>query len=585
MAASTDLRRELSALWLAALALPPGEEVAGGEAFFDAGGDSLAVIMLHTTIEERLRLDIDVGEVFDVLATRDFDALVALVSATAGPGAAAPAAADAPGATAAGDGDGVRAHQHIGERIGVLAARHPDRTAVISVRPDGAETSVTWAELQARSNAAARALAAAGVGGDDVVVVCLPNGIPHIVSTLAAWKVGALVVPVNPALPEREHAELLARVAGAHVIGGRSGSPPPADLPATAADGAEYPSSGVPRSAALTGGSTGTSRIVLRRHPWTYDPDAPAPAGYSLEGMRTGQVQLVSLPMYHGGFLETHNGLAMEHTVVVMERFSPTLFLRLVERHRVAFLVLVPTLMRAIASVPDVESFDLGSIEALYHGSGGCHESDKRRWLDLLSPERVYEDYGSIEDIGFLTIRGDEWLKHPGSVGRPSGDVTVRILDDDGAGVPAGTVGNVYVRSSRSTQPRYLGGGPPLAGRDGFLTVGDLGYLDEDGYLYLVDRRADMINVGGINVYPAEIEGVLAELPDVADVAVVGRPHDVLGAAVHAVVVPAAGSRPREQDLDAHCRGRLVRTKVPVSYTFTDRLPRDAAGKLRRRDL
>lgn len=579
MAASTDLRRELSALWLAALALPPREEVAGPEAFFDAGGDSLAVIMLHTTIEERLGLDIDVGEVFDVLATGDFDALAELVAAAAGP------AAPGPAAPATGDADGVRAHQRIGERIGVLAARHPDRTAVISVRPDGTETVLTWAELEWRTNAAARALAAAGVGGDDVVVVCLPNGIPHIVSTIAAWKAGALVVPISPALSEREYAELLAKVPQAHVIGGRSGSAVPPDLPATEADGSAYPSGGVPRSAALTGGSTGTSRIVLRRHPWTYDADAPSPAGYSLDGMRLGQVQLVSLPMYHGGFLETHNGLAMEHTVVVMERFSPTLFLRLVERHRVGFMVLVPTLMRAIASVPEVESFDLGSIEALYHGSGGCHESDKRRWLDLLAPERVYEDYGSIEDIGFLTIRGDEWLKHPGSVGRPSGDVTVRILDETGGDVPAGEIGDVYIRSSRSTQPRYLGGGPPLAERDGFLSVGDVGYLDGDGYLYLVDRRVDVINVGGINVYPAEIEGVLAELPEVADVAVVGRPHDVLGAAVHALVVPAGGARSGEEGLDAHCRSRLVRTKVPLSYTFVGRLPRDAAGKLRRRDL
>ncbi|GAA2107503.1 AMP-binding protein [Streptomyces synnematoformans] len=464
----------------------------------------------------------------------------------------------------------------------MLAARHPDRTAVISVRPDGAETCLTWSELERRSNAAARALAAAGVGEDGVVVVSLPNGIPHIVWTTAAWKTGALVVPVNPAPPEREHADLLARVPGAPVVGGPAVPPDP---PAAAADGAPFPSAGVPRSAALTGGSTGTSRIVLRRHPWTYDPEAPSPAGYTLAGMRIGQVQLVSLPMYHGGFLETHNGLAMEHTVVVMERFSPTLFLRLVERHRVGFMVLVPTLMRAAASVPGVESFDLGSVEALYHGSGGCHESDKRRWLGLLSPERVYEDYGSVEDIGFLAIRGDEWLKHPGSAGRPSGDVRVRRLDDGGADAPAGVVGNVYIRSSRSTRPRYLGGGPPLAERDGFLTVGDLGYLDDGGYLYLVDRRADMINVGGINVYPAEAEGVLAELPGVADVAVVGRPHDVLGAAVHALVVPAAGGRPRTADLDAHCRGRLVRTKVPVSYTFVDRLPRDAVGKLRRRDL
>jgi bile acid-coenzyme A ligase len=562
------MRRELAALWLAALALPARTEVADDENFFDSGGSSLAVIMLHTTMEERLGLDIDVGEVFDVLVGGDFGALVKLAG-TARPG---PAATPESGA-----------RQPVGDRVAALAARHPDRTALVGVRRDGTETTLTWAALESRANAAARALARAGVG-DGVVVVALPNGVPHVLSTLAAWKLGALVLPVNPALPDGEYRELLGRLPGAHVIGDRPGAIRWETL-AAEPDGSPYPSVGTPRSAALTGGSTGTPRIVLRRHPWTYDPADVRPAGYDLEGMRPGQTQLVALPMYHGGFLEPHNGLAMGHTVIVMETFSPTLFLRLVERHRVAFTVLVPTLMRAVARAAETGDHDLGSIEALYHGSGGCHASDKRRWLALLPPERVYEDYGSIEDIGFLTIRGDEWLAHPGSVGRPTGDVEVRVLGEDGTELPTGEVGDVYIRSSRSTQPRYLGGGPPLRERDGFLTVGDLGRLDEDGYLHLVDRRADVVNVGGLNVYPAEIERVLLELPGVADVAVVGRPHGVLGACVHALVVRADGAALEAADLEAHCRDRLVRSKIPVSWTFVPRLPRDAAGKLRRREL
>jgi bile acid-coenzyme A ligase len=245
--------------------------------------------------------------------------------------------------------------------------------------------------------------------------------------------------------------------------------------------------------------------------------------------------------MFHGGFLEPHNGLAMGHKLVVMEVFSPNLFLQLVERHRVNFVVLVPTLMRALASVKDVDRYDLSSIEALYRGSGPCTETVKRRWLELLPPERVFEDYGSIEDIGFVTIRGDEWLNHPGSVGRSSKACRVFVLDGDGNEAPAGEVGEVYFHSPRIAQPHYISGGAPLYERAGGLTVGDLGYLDDQGYLHLVDRRADMLNVGGLNVYPAKVEAVILELDSVVDAAVVGRPDELFGHRVHAVVVAAEG--------------------------------------------
>jgi bile acid-coenzyme A ligase len=473
---------------------------------------------------------------------------------------------------------------HIGERIATLAADHPDVDAVVAVRPNGAEMRLTWRELEGSTNAAARLLEGVGVDHDSIVVVCLPNGIPHVVATIAAWKLGALVVPVSPRLSERELSDVLAKVPQGFVIGNRRGQLQPEDL-LDAQNDAPFVSRGVPRSAALTGGSTGTPRIVRRRHAWVYDPDDPSPSGYATEGMRLGQVQLVPLPLFHAGFQDLFNGLALDHTVVIMESFSPTLFLRLIEEHRVNFLVTVPTQMRAVLGVRDVDSFDLSSIEAMYHRSAPCPEAVKRRWLELVPPKRLFEDYGSIENIGFLTIRGDQWLAHPGSVGLSGADVAVRILDDDGNDVPAGEIGEIYLLSSRSTQPTYIGGGPLLRERSGYLTVGDLGYLDPDGYLHLVDRGADVINVGGLNVYPAEVEHVLLEFDGVVDVAVARRPHEVLGECVCAIVVRNYDERVTPSALNAHCLSRLLPSKVPMFYEFVPRLPRNEAGKIRRRDL
>jgi bile acid-coenzyme A ligase len=551
--------------WADALDHPANRDIAADTNFFVDGGDSMTAVALHALLEERLQRPVRAEQVFDTLADGTFADLTAL----------------ARDAVRAGTASG---RIRIGERISALAAEHPGRTAVIDVRPNGTENAVSWEDLARLSNAAAHVLAAAGVDEDGTVVVSLPNGIEHIVATHAAWRLGALVVAVNPALSERELAGLLAKVPDALVVGGPHGRISAEELLAGPDRGPLLPR-GVPRSAALTGGSTGASRLVGRRRAWTYDPQDVTPVGYELEGFRPRQVQIAVLPMWHGGFLEPHNGLAMGHTVVVMQRFAPTLFLQLVQKHRVNFTVLVPTLMRTIAAVKDADRYDLSSIEAVYHGSGRCQEPVKRRWLQLLAPERLFEDYGSIEDIGCLTIRGDDWLKHPGSVGRSGPGVAVRVLDDDGTEVPAGTVGQVYLWAAHAGQPVYVGDGPPLAECDGFLSVGDLGYLDDDGYLYLVERRADVINVGGLNVYPAEIEDVLLELDGVADAAVVGRPHDLLGQGVHAFVVLHGGAALGREDLEAHCRQRLVRSKMPVTYEFVPGLPRDAAGKLRRRDL
>jgi bile acid-coenzyme A ligase len=473
----------------------------------------------------------------------------------------------------------------IGTRIGQLAAEHPDLPAVVAVAAGGTRHTVTWAQLDSESNAAAHCLAEAGATETTTVAVALPAGTEHVVATIAAWKLGALVVPLDPQATRSERSAI-ATALGEHLtVGG-----PDATVPAGRWRAGDYPIEplpprGVPRSASLTGGTTGLPRVVRRRKPWVYQADALLSDSERARGMRFKQVQLVVLPMYHAGFSALYQGLALDHQVVVMERFVPRLFPRLVQEYGVSYVRIVPALMRMVLDLPDLGDFDLSSIEAVHHGAGPCTDEVKRRWLDLIGAERIYEDYASQERLGSVLIRGDEWLAHPGSVGRPT-DCEIRILDEDGGEVVAGEVGEIYLRSTAARQPEYVGNGPALPERNGFFSIGDLGYLDAEGYLYLVDRKSNVLNVGGANVYPAEVEAVLLRLPSVADAAVVARPHEYLGQVAHAMVVPADAARPPgAAALAAHCREHLSPAKVPMSYEFVASVARKSSGKISRRDL
>lgn len=201
----------------------------------------------------------------------------------------------------------------------------------------------------------------------------------------------------------------------------------------------------------------------------------------------------------------------------------------------------------------------------------------------------MVERYGGSEGIGGSFIRGDEWLEHPGSVGKPVG-CDLKILDDQGNELPSGEVGLIYARrlSDHPAAPeaRYIGTDPLPATTDGFMTLGDLGWLDEDGYLYIADRRTDMIVTGGANVYPAEVEAVLSQAPGIADVVVIGVPDEEWGRRVHAIVEPLDSTEPPvESALDTLCREHLASYKVPKTYEYLPELPRNAAGKIRRSAL
>jgi bile acid-coenzyme A ligase len=249
-------------------------------------------------------------------------------------------------------------------------------------------------------------------------------------------------------------------------------------------------------------------------------------------------------------------------------------------------MMVVPTMMQRIWRLPEHvrSAYDVSSLEMILHLGAPCPPWLKRAWIDWLGPERVVELYAGTESQGVTVIDGHEWLQKPGSVGRPVLGSRFRVLDGDGRDVPPGTVGEIYMMPADGPGSTYRYRGAQPRGIDGWESLGDLGHLDEDGYLYLADRSADLILSGGANVYPAEVEAALDAHPAVRSSAVFGLPDDDLGERVHAVV-DVAEAQVTTEVLLAHLAERLVRYKVPRSIELVREPLRDDAGKLRRSAL
>jgi long-chain acyl-CoA synthetase len=343
-----------------------------------------------------------------------------------------------------------------------------------------------------------------------------------------------------------------------------------------------------------TSGTTGRPKGVRRPLPDLPPETIAAALGQFLLlfGIRPrgGTVHLVVAPLYHTAVMSfASNHLHLGHTVVLMDRWTPEGMLEAIARHRVSATHMVPTQMRRLLALPDEvrARHDTRSLRHVIHSAAPCPVDVKRRMLEWWGPV-VYEYYAASEGGGTLATP-DEWLARPGTVGKAWPISRLRIVDDDGRELPPRQVGTVYMsmgphrfeyhKDPKKTESSWQGD---------FFTVGDAGYLDEDGYLYLCDRKSDMIISGGVNVYPAEIEAVLGGHPKVGDVAVFGIPDDDWGEQVKAVVEPAAGvaaGPDLERELRAWLDGRLAGFKIPRSIDFTDALPRDPSGKLYKRKL
>lgn len=466
----------------------------------------------------------------------------------------------------------------ISTQISALAHASPDAPAVTC---DG--RTLTRAELDASTNRLARAYAERGVGVGDYVSIAMPNSIEWIQAVIACWKLGAIPQPLSARLPDAEFVGILDLKPRALIVGrtdprGEVPSVPEDFVPNPGLSDAPLPEAVSPVWKSMTsGGSTGRPKLIEAGG----DSRIPALIGFPL-GMTEDDVNLLSVPLSHNtGFTTATAGLLLGHHLVVMPRFDTHDFLRLVTEYRVTYLATVPTVMQRLLPVyrADPAAYDLSSIRRFWHLGAPCPPSIKLAWIDLLGPEAIWELYGGTELQALTFISGDQYLTHPGSVGVVvAGEM--KVLDDDGNECPPGVVGEIYMRPAPGSAPTYRYVGVDAKSRDGWDSLGDLGYFDADGFLYLSDRRVDMFTVGGRNVYPAEIEAALAVHPDILSSLVVGVPDDDLGQVPHALVQSNA-------DLDeAAVRdflgSQVASYKVPRTVEFVDRPLRDDAGKARR---
>ncbi|MGB6208541.1 AMP-binding protein [Mycobacterium sp.] len=464
----------------------------------------------------------------------------------------------------------------IGAQISRLAEIAPDEPAVTC---DG--RTITRAELDKSTNRLARAYAEHGVGVGDYVTIALPNSVECVQAMVACWKLGAVPQPLSARLPDAEFEGLLALRPRALLVGRAHTeipSVPQGFVPDRALPDEPLPETVSPCWRSIgSGGSTGRPKLIEAGGDSRLGPAL----GYAIGGQE-GDTTLVPVPLTHTtGYTGATVALIMGCHLVLMSRFDPHEFLRLITEHRPQLVTAVPTMMQRALPVyhADPDSYDLSSIRRFWHLGAPCPPAVKQAWIDLVGPEKVWELYGGTEFQAMTFISGDQWLSHRGSVGvAVMGEM--KVLDDDGNPCPPGVVGEIYMRPSPGSAPTYRYIGTTAKARDGWDSLGDLGYFDEDGFLYLSDRRVDMFTVGGRNVYPAEIENALSAHPDVLSCLVVGVPDEDLGQVPYALV--QAASPMDEQTVQAFLRERIAAYKVPASVEFVDTPLRDDAGKARR---
>jgi bile acid-coenzyme A ligase len=455
-------------------------------------------------------------------------------------------------------------------------------------------TTLTYAELHRRTNRLAHGLAALGVKHGDLVTLGLPNGVGFVEACYAIWKLGATPQPVSFRLPKGE-LEAIVELARTPIV--IADFKHEIDRPLVtvddiaahaskerASDDSDLPDATAPVSKAPTsGGSTGRPKLILAGQPGVTTKETPEIGGWRLT---PDAIAVLPAPLYHNaGFGMMMAAISQGCHLVVMPRFDPEATLAEIEARKATWVYVVPTMMNRIWRLPDAvrERYDVSSLETLWHLAAPCPAFLKEAFIRWIGPDKVMELYAGTEAQAVTIITGAEWLEHRGSVGR----VTVgemKAVGEDGRDLAAGEIGEIYMRRPEGAPPtyKYLGATAKTI-EGGWESLGDIGWFDEEGYLYLADRRTDMILVGGSNVYPAEIEAALEEHPAVQSVAVIGLPDDDLGAVVHAIVQAKGAVTP--EDLKAHLAERLVSYKQPRTYEFVDEPLRDDAGKVRRSAL
>lgn len=497
-----------------------------------------------------------------------------------------PAATDVIGVAYAARAAEVVAHPErlvsMGAQLGRIAAEKGGETAIVFE-----DQTISWRDLHRRSNRIARALIDKGVRQGDLVTIALPNSIGFIEVCYGLWKAGATPQPVSARLPEAE-LKAIADLAGGPVIIGapfETGRPSFTvdELLALGDDDADLPDIFSPSwKAPTSGGSTGRPKLIV-------SGASSASTGLMAIVWRIGPDDRVLMPgpLYHNGPLITaFAALEVGAPIVLMPKFDAEKTLELIDRHRITWIYTVPTMMGRMYRLPDEvkAKYDISSLKTLWHLAAPCPPWLKEAWIGWIGPSAVMELYGGTEGIASTILDGHEWLAHRGSVGRVVGGGEIAAFSPDGQRLPPGETGEIFMRRAEGTPEtyRYLGAdSKPIEG--GWESIGDIGWLDDEGYLYLADRRTDLILVGGANVYPAEVEAAIDDHPLVQSSCVIGLPDEDLGARVHAIVQAKEGLT--EDGLLAHLAERLVIYKRPRSIEFTSEPLRDDAGKVRRSQL
>ena len=497
-----------------------------------------------------------------------------------------------------------------------IAQARPDHLALV----DPEEHEISAGELLASCNQVVHGLRAMGLEQGDAIAMLLPNSREVFDLFLAVSQAGFYLIPINWHLVGPEIAYIVSDceakvfVAHARFAETATAAADEIDFPADGrfAVGGDIPgfrayeelTAGQPTSMPdnrttglvmnYTSGTTGRPKGVRRSLPGV-DPET---GGNGFGGMLymfglqpfDDNVHIVGSPLYHTAVLVfAGSAIHIGHTLVVMDKWAPEDMLRLIDKYRVTNTHMVPTQFVRLLGVPDdaKSKYAVSSLRHMVHAAAPCPPDVKRQMIEWWGP--VIDEYYAASEGGGTIVFANEWLEHPGTVGRAWPISEIAILDDDGNELPSGEIGTVYMHMMTGNFEYFKDKDKTEKSFKGkFFTVGDVGFLDDDGWLFLSDRKTDMIISGGANIYPAEIESELIMHPKVADVAVFGIPHDDWGEEVKAVVEPidaSAGGPELEAEILTWCKDRLAKYKTPKSIDFTNEMPRDPNGKLYKRKL
>jgi long-chain acyl-CoA synthetase len=501
------------------------------------------------------------------------------------------------------------ARQALGQKTlaDVLARSARKRPNALALEVD--DEAFTCAELARLAESAAAQLVTWGVEPGDVVALVGRNSVAYVALLLGAAQRGVTMALVHPELaaqPLRQALDaaratrvlceepLLGNVRAASelpVLGFDPERREPFAMPAAGVTGFA-PSRGAHDLALVyTSGTTGLPKGVRRKPMAPEQVAASARVGGIAYGVKPNQDQVILMngPMYHSapnsyGMLAFRSGC----TIVLEPRFDPEDMLQLIERHRVTHMHMVPTMFVRLLRLPEEvkRRYDLSSLRFVVHGAAPCPPQVKRAMIEWWGPV-INEYYGATEMGNVTFCTSEEWLAHPGTVGKLMPGAVVKVIDEDGNELPPRAIGEVIGRMQGSSDFTYQNDDDKRRRmeKQGLITPGDVGYFDEDGYLYLCDRANDMIISGGVNIYPAEIEAELHKLPEVADCAVFGIPDEEFGEAVCAYVQPQPGVDVDEADLRERLRRQVSGYKMPKLWEFVAELPREDSGKIFKRKL